>query len=194
MKKLLILFISAILASCTEMQPSKDGAGTDERVTVKSYWDNKQPRSTIYRAIDEKNSYYEINYDSLGRLETITPFSDSLKNGTLVFFRDNSEVGALLNFKNGVRDGYTYEFHKGLQTMFKGESRDGKFNGVSTWYHDNGTLKESGVRTNSKSEGEWVEYYKNGNLKSKGTFVLGVAQKDWIYWNEDGTIDSTKSK
>ncbi|MBI3235359.1 MAG: hypothetical protein HYZ42_15205 [Bacteroidetes bacterium] len=164
----------------------------NNRVTVKDTYGNGQPKTTIYKTIDNKNTYYEIGYDSLGRIQEITPYIDGKKNGTQVYFRhDNLGVAGLLPFKDNKREGFTYEFYSGQQTAFKGKSKDDEFNGVSTWYYEDGTPEKTGIRTNSKAEGEWIEYYDNGQLKAKGTFLNGNKNNDWKYWNNDGTIDTT---
>ena len=91
-----------------------------------------------------------------------------------------------------MREGYTYEFYEGQQTAFKGESKNGEFNGLSTWFHKDGRPEETGIRINGKKEGEWTEYHENGQLKAKGTYINASKQNDWTYWNNDGTIDTTK--
>ncbi len=162
------------------------------RVTIQDTFENGQAKTTIYKTIDDKNSYYKITYDSLGRIKEIIPYSDGKINGTQIYFRDNLEVVGLLAHKGDKRHGFTYEFHKGLQTAFKGEAIDGEFNGLSTWFHKNGKVEETGIRTNGQKEGEWTEYYENEQIKSKGTYVNGIKQNDWKFWNIDGTIDTTK--
>lgn len=164
----------------------------DNRVTVQDTFGNGQPKTTIYKTIDDKNTYYKIKYDSLGRIKEITPYSDGAKNGTTVYFRGNLDVAALWSHEDGKREGFTYEFYEGLQTAFKGESKDDKFNGLSTWFYKDGKPEETGIRTNDKNEGVWIEYHENGQMKGKGTYLNGRKQSDWTYWNNDETIDTTK--
>jgi|GEM_PF-938718 len=179
----IIITLTVLLFGCSDK---------DNRVTVQDTFGNGQPKTTIYKTIDDKKTYYEIKYDSLGRIKEITPFSDGKINGTKVYFRDNFSVAALLSHRDGKREGFTYEFYEGQQTAFKGESKDGEFNGLSTWFHKDGRPQETGIRTNSKKEGEWTEYHENGQLKAKGTYLNGSKQNDWTYWNNDGTIDTTE--
>ena len=180
----IITTLTVLLLGCSDK---------DNRVTVQDTFGNGQPKSTTFKTIDDKNTYYEIKYDSLGRLKEITPYSDGQINGTIIYFRnDNLGVAALLPHKDGKREGFTYEFYEGQQTLFKGESKDGEFNGLSTWFHKDGRPEETGVRTNGKKEGEWTEYYENGQIKGKGTYLNGSKQNDWTYWNNDGTIDTTQ--
>jgi antitoxin component YwqK of YwqJK toxin-antitoxin module len=166
----------------------------DNRVIVLDTFGNGQPKTTIYKTIDSKNTYYEIIYDSLGRITEITPYSNRQMNGTKIYFQeDNLGVSALESYKNSKREGFAYEFYDRQQIGFKGESKDGEFNGQSTWFDKGGRPKSTGVRTNGKKEGEWLEYYENGQIKAKGTYLNGSKQNDWIYWNSDGTIDTNSN-
>lgn len=179
----IITALTVLLFGCSDTK--------DNRVTVQDTFGNGQPKTTIYKAMDDNKTYYEIKYDSLGRIKEITPFSDGQINGTKVYFRDNLGVAALLPHRNGKRAGFNYEFYEGQQTAFKGEAKDGEFNGLSTWFHKNGRPAETGITTNSKKEGAWTEYYENGQLKAKGTYLNGSKQNDWTYWNNEGTMDTT---
>jgi len=187
MKKTTIIFITLtiLLFSCSE---------DDTRIPVNDSYANGQPKTTIYKTIDSANTYYEIKYDSLGRIKGITPYSNGQLNGTKVQFRNNLGVVVLLSYKDGKREGFTYEFYKGQQTGFKGESIDDKFEGKSTWYYKNGQPSETGIRNNGKKDGKWTEYFENGKIKAKGSYTDGKMNEDWVYWNSDGTIDTTKKE
>ena len=187
MKKITTIFItlSVLFISCSDK---------DDRITIKETFDNGQPKITIHKTKDEKNSYYEISYDSLGRIKEIIPYSNGLKNGTQIYFRENLDVCAFLSNKNNKRHGFTYEFYEGLQIAFKAEEINGQFNGLTTSFYKNGNVKETGIKTNGKGEAEWIEYHENGRLKAKGTYINGIKQNDWTYWNSDGTIDLTNNK
>ena len=148
---------------------------------------NGQIKSSIHKSIDENKTYYEITYDSLGRIKSIATYSNELLEGTKVIFRlSNLEVGALVPYKNGKRNGFTYEFIDGQQTMFKGKSVNDLFEGESTWFFEDGKIAETGIRINDKKEGLWKEYYKNGILKCQGTYKNNEQQNDWIYFDENG--------
>lgn len=179
---LLISALTIVLFACSDK---------DDRVIVQDKFANGQPKTTVYKTIDDNNTYYEFEYDSLGRIKKITPYSNHQINGTKVYFRDNMSVRGLLPYKDGKRDGFTYEFYERQQTAFKGESKNDEFNGLSTWFYKDGSPEETGVRTNGKKEGEWIQYYENGQMKAKGTYINDIKQNDWTYWNNDGTTDST---
>lgn len=184
MKKTIIVLATmmVLVFSCTSR---------DNNVTIQDTYENGRPKTTIYKTIDDKHTFYKIRHDSLGRIEEITPYSDEQINGTKIIFRDLG-VAALIPYKDGRNEGFTYEYYEGQQTGFKGEAKDDEFNGLSTWFYKNGRPKEAGIRINSKNEGEWIEYYENGQVKSKGTYINAIKQNDWKYWNNDGTIDTTK--
>lgn len=168
----------------------------DDRVIVKETWNNGQPEVVIYKTIDDKNTYYEIRFDSLGRIMNITPYSEGKLNGTQISFSGKSGlgVGALLPFIDGKKEGFVYEFYEGQQTVFKGKFKEDKFNGVTTLFYENGNILSTGITTNDMREGEWTEYYENGEIKAKGTYKNGEKQLDWIYLNIDGTPDTTQKE
>lgn len=179
-----LLTITVLLFACSD---------ADRRTTVKDTYANGQAKSIIYKTLDERNTYYEIAYDSLGRILKISPYAEGKKNGSEVFFRpDSLGIVGLLPFKNDKREGFIYEFYPGQQIAFKGEAQNAAFNGISTWFHKNGTPKETGTRINDQKEGEWTEYYENGQLKAQGTYLNGRKNKDWTYWNSDNSIDSSE--
>jgi len=164
----------------------------DNRVTVEESFNNGQPKSTIYRTIDSNNTYYRIEYDSLGRIRAVIPFNSDKENGTGVYFRlDNLGVAGLAPRKDGKREGVHYEFYPRQKIAFMGDSKDGEFNGVVSSFYENGKTSATGNYSNGEREGEWIEYYESGQLKCKGTYSNDLKQNDWTYWKSDGTIDTT---
>ncbi len=183
-KKVSTLLLTAIvLCGCSEKH--------DKAHVSKDTWGNGQPKKMVLNTTN-KNTYYNLKLDSIGRIKEIIPYSNGQINGTQIYFRDNMEVGALINFEKGKREGYVFEFGPKLFLGFKGLAKGGKFNGESTWYFENGQPRATGDRFDGKKERQWSEYYKSGQIKGHGSYVNGKKQNDWTYWNEDGTLDSLK--
>src|SRR5690606_16220442 len=145
MKKILLLVLCGLHFGCT---------GPETGFTIQETFANGQAKTIIYQTNDNKNSYYEIRQDSLGRIEEITPYSDGQINGTQVYFRANLRVAALLSYQHGKREGFNYEFYEGQQMAFKGEAKEGKFSGSSIWFYENGRVQESGLRIQGKKRSE----------------------------------------
>jgi antitoxin component YwqK of YwqJK toxin-antitoxin module len=184
MKKIITsLLIVTVLCGCSE-RPHKEQVSKDT-------WESGRPKQMVLKTTN-KDTYYNLELDSIGRIKEIIPYSNGQVNGTQIYFRDNMEVGALINFENGEREGYVFEFRPKLYPGFKGLAKSGKFNGESTWYFENGQPEDTGNRIDDKKEGQWTEYYENGQVKGQGSYVNGKKQDDWTYWNEDGTLDTLK--
>ena len=67
----------------------------------------------------------------------------------------------------------------------EGKYRDGKNDGLVTWWYENGQKEEEGNWKNGEDVGKWTYWYENGNKKSEGTYKDG----DVIYkecWNRNG--------
>lgn len=90
---------------------------------------------------------------------------------------------------------------------------DGKHNGLSIMYYENGNIKSKGECDGfhkigrwiwyfddgkverildfgklSRKNGDFIEYYKNGNLKRKAKFIDGNIDSDYFEYNENGEI------
>ena len=178
MKKTILLITTIATIGC-QNQPSDNDFVTEK-------WSNGQPKTIELTSTVDTTLTYTIQLDSLGRLKELTPFNNQEIEGTKLYFRDNSELEAVLNYVDGKRDGYTYEFYPGVQRAFQGTSENGEFNGTSTWYYKNAQIQETGERLDNQKEGEWTEYYENGQLKAKGTYTAGKKNDDWTYWTKSG--------
>lgn len=180
MKKTILLITTIATIGCQNQQSD------NEFVTEK--WSNGQPKTIELTSTADTSLKFEIQLDSLGRLKELTPFQGQEIEGTKLYFRDNSELGAALNYVDGKRHGYTYEFYSGVQRAFQGLSENGDFNGTSTWYYRNGQIQETGERVDDQKEGKWTEYFENGQLKAKGTYTAGKKNDDWTYWSKTGEL------
>ncbi len=73
-------------------------------------------------------------------------------------------------YKNGKPEGvWTWWFENG-QKMMEGAFADGKRNGIwNTWYH-NGQMKSMGLYSNDMLNGTYISWFRNGNLKQSGNY------------------------
>ena len=118
---------------------------------------------------------------------------------TLTLTPDNPPVPITCIWSDGrrlVREGLAYR--KGTDVPFTGKTtgkkqwsfKDGKKDGPSIEYHDNGQLLAKGNYKNGKTEGPWVEYHKNGQLWNKGTFKNDEMEGPWVSYLENGQLRS----
>lgn len=99
----------------------------------------------------------EEEYSS--RTESLTAYSFLLIKKSGVYDPDN-----------GKKTDYYYGDVKQLEYTLK----DGKFNGLLTAYHENGTIKRKGNYTNGKANGAFVEYDEQGGITYEYTMKNGL--------------------
>ncbi|MFP9113983.1 toxin-antitoxin system YwqK family antitoxin [Flavobacterium sp. RHBU_3] len=52
----------------------------------------------------------------------------------------------------------------------------------STYYYDNGNIKQSGFYKDGKLTGAWVAYNEDGTKQSMGTYENGKKVGKWFFW------------
>lgn len=56
----------------------------------------------------------------------------------------------------------------------------------STYYYDNGAVKQSGFYKDGKLHGSWVSYNQDGTKQSMGEYENGQKTGKWFFWT--GTV------
>ena len=100
----------------------------------------------------EKREYYEE-----GEIKAITPFKNSLAEGTYISYYPNGNM----------EEKYTYV--------------NGEENGEGFSYYENGKLEEKYFMKNGKLDGEAINYFEDGKIKNKAIFKDGVTLEEEIY-------------
>ncbi|MCD0489523.1 hypothetical protein LPB86_14875 [Pedobacter sp. MC2016-14] len=91
-----------------------------------------------------------------------------------------------LNSK-GNFEGRSRVYRKGIK-IFDGYFKDGKLEGWSFEYYDNGELKLKSFYKNDFIHGYEYEYYSDGKLKSKKYMIKGKWYADQLYYSEKGEL------
>ena len=100
----------------------------------------------------EKREYYEE-----GEIKAITPFKNSLAEGTYISYYPNGNM----------EEKYTYV--------------NGEENGKGFSYYENGKLEEKYFMKNGKLDGEAINYFEDGKIRNKSIFKDGVLLEEEIY-------------
>ena len=100
----------------------------------------------------EKREYYEE-----GEIKAITPFKNSLAEGTYISYYPNGNM----------EEKYTYV--------------NGEENGEGFSYYENGKLEEKYFMKNGKLDGEAINYCEDGKIRNKSIFKDGVLLEEEIY-------------
>ena len=110
----------------------------------------------------EKREYYEE-----GEIKAITPFKNSLAEGTYISYYPNGNM----------EEKYTYV--------------NGEENGEGFSYYENGKLEEKYFMKNGKLDGEVIEYYESGTIKEKAYFINDKQEKEHFFYDEKGNLIKT---
>ena len=54
----------------------------------------------------------------------------------------------------------------------------------TTYYYDNGQIKQEGNYLNGKPNGKWVSYNEDGTKQAIGEFENGSKKVKWFFWSE----------
>ncbi|MCH2034866.1 MAG: hypothetical protein MK202_15265 [Tenacibaculum sp.] len=83
-------------------------------------------------------------------------------------------------------DGLVTYYHQNGKPFHKANYKNGKLDGVRKVFYESGELKEQGRYKNGKRQGIWKTFYKNGKIKTKGKYKDNERVGIWktFYKNE----------
>ena len=90
--------------------------------------------------------------------------------------------------KEGKYEGVFKFYHNNGQLSFKSFFKNGIREGKYISYYENGVTLEEGVYHNNLKKGIWYVYYDNGKLSSKEIYVKGKKEGYIEHFNVDGSI------
>jgi antitoxin component YwqK of YwqJK toxin-antitoxin module len=100
---------------------------------------------------------------------------------------ENGQVNGLALLKDGKPNGLTTFWYENGQKMLQGNKKDGNMDGLWTSWHKNGQKKFEANLKYGWKEGLKTNWYENGQKSSEGRYKDGKQDGLWIYYNEDGT-------
>lgn len=59
----------------------------------------------------------------------------------------------------------------------------------TTYYYDNGQIKQEGNYLNGKPNGKWVSYNEDGTKQAIGEFENGAKKGKWFFWSESSLTE-----
>ncbi|SVD13294.1 uncharacterized protein METZ01_LOCUS366148 [marine metagenome] len=152
---------------------------------------NEPPPEVFFYELDERQGIkYEVNSN--------TPFTgssvDYYENGLRV---ENGKVQVnytglryRYNYKDGKQDGLSEDFHENGQLDRRDNYKDGKQDGLSEDFRENGQLYSRKNYKDGKEEGLTEEFWENGQLQFRINFKNGKEDGLWEYFDENGTQTS----
>ena len=70
---------------------------------------------------------------------------------------------------------------------------DGKEDGLSTMWHENGQKKFEINFKNGKKDGFLISWYENGQKKMEGNIKNEKKDGFWTYWDKEGNVTKTET-
>jgi antitoxin component YwqK of YwqJK toxin-antitoxin module len=87
-----------------------------------------------------------------------------------------------LNRKDGV------DYPNGTR-YYESEFKNGKRNGITSWYYGNGQLSQQGNYINSVADGEFKKFYPDGTVSSTYSYVMGTRHGKVVNFHENGKVE-----
>ena len=104
---------------------------------------------------------------------------------TKVSYYGNGQKKSEFYYKNGKKDGLYTWWHENGQKKSEGHYKNGK-KWVMTYWDENGQKRLESHYKDGKQEGLWTQRHKNGQKKSEGHYKNGKRDGLWTVWNENG--------
>ena len=91
------------------------------------------------------------------------------------------------SYKDGKKEGLWTYWNENGQKKEEGNINDDRKDGLWTYWYENGKKKSEGILKDRKLDGLWIKWYENGQKQYEGTFKDGkeISKKEW---NEDGSV------
>ena len=190
MKRLVLLFAALLVAGCGEKRSPEGSDSTGESAEPSA--DTAQAAddrltlpfsdADIERLIKEAvefNSLQERN-GLLSQANESEPYSGWVKS-----MYDSGQVEGLTQFKDGKPDGLQTWWHVNGQKAYEETFKDGKQNGLMRMWHKNGRKKTEGTFKDGKLDGLLTGWYENGQKMNEGVLKDGE-EISARYWNSIG--------
>ena len=111
---------------------------------------------------------------------------DTLFTGKAVSFYANGQKSKELTYKDGKCDGLSSWWFQNGQKSVERNYRDGKYDGLVNFWYENGQKKSEVNYMNGQHHGLWTKWYENGQCKETGNFIEGWPHEHKIGWYDNG--------
>ncbi len=152
-------------------------------------------RTSIYKSdslINEvfENEYYRQYHSNMGLLQSEGLIENHLFQGKWKFYRkDGKNIKQVVEYVNdtlqGVREDYWENGFQKTKTAYL----NGKQNGKSFHYHENGEIEEIIFLKNGLIHGVATRFYPNGKLDSKCDYWNGKVMDSCKFYYKNGNLE-----
>ena len=107
---------------------------------------------------------------------------------TEVSYYPNGQKEYSAEYLNGKLDGMSRHWSEDGYLISESEYNHGKLHGIWKKYYENGNTRYAAHYFHGQKHGEEIWYYENGHVKSEQSFHYGVSASTIIRWHPDGSI------
>jgi antitoxin component YwqK of YwqJK toxin-antitoxin module len=142
----------------------------------------------------QKTIWFDKNWQQTSKENSVyyRPEPKKVKSGFwIVDYYKNGQVQmegfSTVNSPNNESfDGLVTYYHQNGKPFHKANYKNGKLEGVRKVFYETGELKEQGRYKDGKRQGIWKTFYKNGKIKNKGKYKDNEKVGIWktFYKNE----------
>ena len=90
------------------------------------------------------------------------------------------------NYKDGKEEGLQTYWHKNGQKKVEENYKNGKQDGLTVWWHENGQKSSEVNYKDGKQEGLNVGWHSNGRKRFEGNMKNGKKDGVWTHWHKSG--------
>jgi len=168
------------------------------------YFKNDKPVGEFKRFFPGNKIKAIMNYKEDGKTVKATLFYQNAKKAAEGTFIDMKKEGqwqyfsyyggylsSIENYINGKKDGVSCKYYENGKITEEIHWKNGIKQGKWTRYYLNEKPIVSSTYVNNKLDGNYEAFYNNGNLKVKGIYSKDNRHGKWIYYDEKGEIKST---
>ncbi|MDZ7632219.1 MAG: hypothetical protein U5K74_12965 [Gemmatimonadaceae bacterium] len=117
----------------------------------------------------------------------LTPVPGDPRAAAVIERHPNGQVAKRYFTRDGQPHGLWQEWDADGRLQMTLDWRDGKGEGVWTYFHPNGIVRSREWVTGDVWHGPSESWHANGQKASEGVFVRGAKGGPFRYWSEDGT-------
>ena len=133
-------------------------------------------------------------YDEQGRLKATNTFDKTGEKALNKTYAENGTLIATGYYINQQKEGkWRYFSRDNGKVILVEDNRNGKVNGKSWVYYENGTLMMERQFVDGLQEGHAKVFYPSGALKEEGDYLHGNKTGVWKAFNEDGDVISSEN-
>ncbi|MCB0505524.1 MAG: toxin-antitoxin system YwqK family antitoxin [Cyclobacteriaceae bacterium] len=136
---------------------------------------------------DEPGMSFVTTNDSQGNISTSGIYVDGIREGSWVEYHPNGLAKTIVGYENGMREGQGIELDNRGQMLERFTYHKDKLDGPYTKYNRT-RVKEENNYKNGKLEGESKVYYDNGKIMEESTYKDGKRDGIARWYDQEGNM------